>query len=166
MAFRKDQIENELTEIKERIRALSERGERIPDDQASGTSVLKSFIEERERTNKLLVGLTEKISQLEQRLNSEYEVIEGQTQVGMPLEVPISDVDAKILDFIELSEKGMACADQIKVLMNYKGRNAACARLNALCKIGLLRKDQFGHKVYYRFDAGKATKALIISPPQ
>ena len=31
LPLRKDQIEDELTEIKEKIRALSERGERVPD---------------------------------------------------------------------------------------------------------------------------------------
>ena len=125
-------------------------------------------MEERERTNKLLVGLIEKVVQLERKLNSEVAapVLPSTASGGRMEEIRLSSVDAKIIDFIETSEREMVCADQIKELMNYKGRNAACARLNAMCKIGLLRKDQMGHKVYYRFDAGKATKALIISPPQ
>ncbi len=168
MPLGKDQIEDELTEIKEKIKVLSERGGRIPDESSSPgvAAYIKFLVEERERTNKLIVGLTEKVSQLEQKLSSEYEPQEAQPLTGSQLEIPLSEVDARILDFIATSEKQMVCADQIKELMNYRGRNAACARLNAMCKIGLLRKDQFGHKVYYRFDAGKATKALIISPPQ
>ena len=31
---------------------------------------------------------------------------------------------------------------------------------------GLLERFQLGHKVYYIYDAGKATNILIISPPQ
>ena len=169
MPLRKDQIEDELTEIKEKIRALSERGERVPDQSpSSGIVDYTKLVEERERTNKLLVGLIEKVVQLERKLNSEVAapVLPSTASGGRMEEIRLSSVDAKIIDFIETSEREMVCADQIKELMNYKGRNAACARLNAMCKIGLLRKDQMGHKVYYRFDAGKATKALIISPPQ
>ena len=60
----------------------------------------------------------------------------------------------------------MVCADEVKTLMGYKGRNAACTRLNKLYKDGLLDRYQLGHKVYYKYDAGKTTNTLIISPPQ
>ena len=170
LPLRKDQIEDELTEIKEKIRVLSERGERVPDvSSSSGAVDYTKLVEERERTNKLLVGLIDKVAQLERKLNSDAAVPAIQSTTasdGRMEEIRLSSVDARIVDFIETSEREMVCADQIKELMNYKGRNAACARLNAMCKLGLLRKDQLGHKVYYRFDAGKATKALIISPPQ
>jgi hypothetical protein len=169
LPLRKDQIEDELTEIKEKIRALSERGERVPDESSSpGFVDYTKLVEERERTNKLLVGLIDKVAQLERKMNSEQAVqaVQSQPIGGGMEEIRLSGVDARIVDFIKTSESEMVCADQIKELMNYRGRNAACARLNAMCRIGLLRKDQMGHKVYYRFDAGKATKALIISPPQ
>ena len=60
----------------------------------------------------------------------------------------------------------MLCADDIKEKLHYKGRNAACTRLNRLHKAGLLERHQLGHKVYYKYDAGKATKLLILSPPK
>jgi hypothetical protein len=60
----------------------------------------------------------------------------------------------------------MACAEDIKKHMSYKGKNAASARLNRLFKEGLLDRYQLGHKVYYKYDAGKTTKTLIVSPPQ
>jgi len=60
----------------------------------------------------------------------------------------------------------MACADDVKAGMNYRGRNAASARLNKLYKMGLIDRLQLGHKVFYKFDAGKTTKILIVSPPQ
>ena len=94
-------------------------------------------MEERERTNKLLVGLIDKVVQLERKLNSEVAapVLPSTASGGRMEEIRLSSVDAKIIDFIETSEREMVCADQIKELMNYKGRNAACARLNAMCKI-------------------------------
>ena len=168
MSLRKDQIEDEITEIRERIRELSQKGVRVSDESSTGlANYIKYLADERERTNRLLSGLTEKVSQLEQKLNSESMAADQQQYPAMQAEeINLSDVDVKILNFIETKDKQMACADEITALMNYKGRNAACARLNAMCKAGLLRKSQLGHKVYYRFDAGKATKALIISPPQ
>ena len=60
----------------------------------------------------------------------------------------------------------IACSEDIQKRMNYKGRNAASARLNKLYKQGLLERYQLGHKVYYKYNAGKATNPLIISPPQ
>ena len=78
--------------------------------------------------------------------------------------MPISELDAKILQHIQI--KGMSCADDIKKQMNYRGRNAASARLNRMYKQGLLERHQLGHKVYYKYDAGKAAKTLIVSPPQ
>jgi predicted transcriptional regulator of viral defense system len=80
--------------------------------------------------------------------------------------VPLSDIDAKIINFVQVQHNGMVCADEVREFMGYKGNNAACARLNKLYKDGLLDRFQLGHKVYYKFDAGKTTNTLIISPPQ
>lgn len=68
------------------------------------------------------------------------------------------------MQIIQIS--GMSCADDIKKQMSYRGRNAASARLNRLYKIGLLERYQLGHKVYYKYDAGKTADTLIVSPPQ
>ena len=65
---------------------------------------------------------------------------------------------------IMIQVKGMACAEDIKNAMSYKGLNAASARLNNLFKRGILQRYQLGHKVYYKYDAGKTTNTLIISP--
>ena len=60
LPLRKDQIEDELTEIKEKIRALSEREERVPDvSSSSGAVHYTKLVEERERpTSCLWVSLT------------------------------------------------------------------------------------------------------------
>ena len=129
------------------------------------TVILKYMVEERERTNKILNGIAAKINSLEQELNEPY--VEETATYSDPVanrELPVSQLDADILSFIQ--SKDMVCADQVKALMGYKGRNAACTRLNKLYKQGLLERFQLGHKVYYKFDAGKATNILIISPPQ
>ncbi|MHB1830038.1 MAG: hypothetical protein ACYCO0_01465 [Candidatus Micrarchaeaceae archaeon] len=168
MALKKDQIEAEIQKLKEEIKEITQRGSRVPEDPSLPAlmNYLKYLVEERERTNRMLVGLSEKISQMERKINS-FDEDEGQAAAqNMQFEVPVSALDATIIDFIKSSEKQMICADQLMQFMNYKGRNAACARLNNLCKSGFLQKFQLGHRVYYRFDAGKATKALIISPPQ
>jgi predicted nucleic acid-binding Zn-ribbon protein len=168
MALKMDQIEEEILKLRDEMKEISQRGARIPEDASTPAlmNYLKYLVDERERTNRVLKDLTEKISQLERKLNDYEGAEEQETPRSVQVEVPVSALDATILDFIKTTEKQMICADQLKAFMNYKGRNAACARLNNLCRSGFLQKFQLGHKVYYRFDAGKATKALIISPPQ
>ena len=163
MARPSDQMERELEKLKEELKLLSVRKENPPLD-ADLSNIIKYMMEEREKTNKLLVGITERIKKLEEELgnapyeeSNSYSVIENR-------EIPISGLDAKILGYVQA--KGMACAEDVKVYMGYNGKNAACARLNKLCKDGLLDKFQLGHKVFYKYDAGKATNTLIISPPE
>ncbi|MCL4375183.1 hypothetical protein M1394_00060 [Candidatus Marsarchaeota archaeon] len=163
MARPSDQMERELEKLKEELKLLSVKKENPPLD-ADLSNIIKYMMEEREKTNKLLVGITERIKKLEEELgnatyeeSNSYSVIENR-------EIPISGLDAKILGYVQA--KGMACAEDVKVYMRYNGKNAACARLNKLCKDGLLDKFQLGHKVFYKYDAGKATNTLIISPPE
>jgi len=158
----KKEIEEELERLKKELGKLENENNAYhayPDD---AEDLIKYMVLERERTNKILASITEKIKELEERLE------EKQEEKKMPLqkltEVPLSEVDAKIIGFIQTKE--LACADDIKEFMHYKGRNAACARLNKLYMMGLLNRYQLGHKVYYKFDAGKTTNTLIVSPPQ
>jgi hypothetical protein len=159
VSLRKDQIEDELSRIKQEMKVLSEKGSRVPDDSTS--SLIRYLIEEREKTNRAIGNLMGKIVDIEKAMN-EREVIAPEYVQGY--EIPLSTLDANLLDFIKRSS--MVCADDVKSFMNYKGRNAACSRLKKLEKDGFLEKFQLGHKVYYRYDAGKTTKTLIISPPQ
>ena len=78
-------------------------------------------------------------------------------------EVPLSGVDAKMINFVQA--KGMACADEVRAFMNYRGNNAACARLNRLHKAGLLTGSSWVTRFTNRYDAWKATNTLIVSPP-
>ncbi len=158
MALDKKEIEEELEKLKKEVSRLS-NNESYPED---AQELIKYMVAERERTNKILASITEKIKELTERLN---EIEDAPSAPAEKLkEIPLSETDAKIIEFVQT--KGMACADDVKKFMNYKGRNAACARLNKLYMMGLLVRYQLGHKVYYKFDAGKATNTLIVSPPQ
>jgi len=154
----KKEIEEELERLKKEISRLNNSDNAYPDD---AQELIKYMVAERERTNKILASITEKIKELSERLD---ELDEEPAKLEKPKEVPLSDTDAKIIEFVQT--KGMACADEVKEFMHYKGRNAACARLNRLHMLGLLERYQLGHKVYYRYDAGKAINTLIVSPPQ
>lgn len=169
MALGKDQIEDEIMRLKGEIKVLSEKESKLPDESLPSV-LIRYLIDEREKTNRSLASLIEKINKLEQKLNSLDEEVDAVEEANPHIHmntgeiIPLSNLDARIIDFVD--SRNMVCADDVKNEMKYKGRNAACTRLNKLCKDGFLTKFQLGHKVYYRVDAGKATKALIISPPQ
>lgn len=164
----KNLLEQEITRLKEEVRELTDRRNEEDADKYI-TSLMNTIIEEREKTNRMLAGIMDKVRMLEHKVNSvkevpqEYTVQKAYNAEGRE-EMPLSAIDVKIIGFVQT--KDLVCAEDVKNFMNYKGKNAACARLNMLCKYGFLNRYQMGHKVYYRFDAGKATKKLIISPPQ
>jgi hypothetical protein len=64
--------------------------------------------------------------------------------IGEPL---LPEIDEQILNFVKSS--GKATAEQVRAKFSYKGKNAACARLNRLCDMNLLLKKQAGRKVYF-----------------
>ena len=163
-----EQLERELRDLKYEINQLSSKKKRVLDENTV-SSLMKQLVEERERSNKLLESITEKIAKLEKEIEvKDYkETPEGEIQEFDAVsnrEVPLSELDSKILNFVQSKE--MICADDLVAFMKYRGRNAACARLNKLYRQGILDRYQLGHKVYYKFDAGKTTNTLIISPSQ
>jgi len=86
---------------------------------------------------KKLGGLERRLDGIESRLMPE-EKIEGDL---------LGDVDEKLVEFIK--KNGKACAEEVQRGFNYKGKNAASARLNRLFSQGLLDKKQAGRRVYY-----------------
>jgi hypothetical protein len=173
-------IENTLIEIQKNIANIREKTdkekellaekERSEETSSNLFSLIKYMVDENKRTTMLLKSISENMARLESgiRDNSYYEEeeVEDQRQnvVRGAREIPVSWLDAEILKNIQVL--GMACADDIKKSMNYKGRNAASMRLNRLYRLGVLDRYQLGRKVYYKYDAGKAADALIVSPPQ
>ena len=167
MALSKDQILEEISKLHSEIKEISERKmERIPTDDSQSSTLIRFLLEERDRTNRIeraLASLAEQVRKLaEIDDHGQY----SQMPMGGQAEVMVSTLDGRILDFIKGKQNEMICADDLKEFMNYKGRNAACSRLKKLENMGFLYKFQLGHKVYYKYDAGKTTNALIISPPQ
>ncbi len=166
-------LEKELQSIKEQIRNLSasntnvkelvDEKAKVEETGSSLLSLVKFVMDENKKTTMVLKGISENLARIESDLNADYTAEENPVQEAAR-EVPLSELDAKIIEHIQ--RNGMSCADDIKKHMNYRGRNAASARLNRMYKQGLLERYQLGHKVYYKYDAGKAAKTLIVSPPQ
>ena len=175
----KKEIENELRSMRGQIASLRTKSaseaaainEKVKAEDAASSmlTLYKVVLESNRQTQMLLKQLSANVETLATEIGAgveeEYQSDAIQdAPAGQARELPISGLDAKIIQFIQV--KGMTCADDIKSQMSYKGRNAASARLNRLYKQGLLERYQLGHKVYYKYDAGKATNLLIVSPPQ
>lgn len=165
------QIEEEIAKLKSKLDQLakSDSFEELDNGDSSISMLVKYMLEEREKTNRMLKGITEKVRKIEEEFKSTGEIEEGGEKVNYKQmvanrEIPLSSLDSKILEFAQA--KGMVCADDVKELMQYRGKNAACARLNKLYRAQLLDRFQLGHRVYFKYDAGKTTNTLIISPPQ
>jgi hypothetical protein len=156
------QLEREIVGLREELKRVTESSRAELPASADASTLIKYLIEERGRTNSLLVSITGRIKALEEELGA-MELGSREDYVSGSREVSLSSVDARLINFVQA--KGMACADEVRAFMGYRGNNAACARLNRLHKAGLLDRLQLGHKVYYRYDAGKATNTLIVSPP-
>jgi putative NADH-flavin reductase len=171
------EIRGELQSLKQQVQEMGTINSNLKSmvsekTKAEATSsnlfaLIKYMIDENKRTTMILGGIAGSLSRLESELVSETEPEEQQyapvTEKPRGT-VPLSRLDTQILQQVQLMD--LASAEDIQKRMNYKGRNAASARLNRLYKQGLLERYQLGHKVYYKYDAGKATATLIISPPQ
>ncbi|MGC8587072.1 MAG: hypothetical protein ACP5K9_02155 [Candidatus Micrarchaeia archaeon] len=155
------QIEEEIQKIKKEISSISSKNA-VDSNTAELSALVKYLIEEREHTNRILASVTQRLRELESEIKENQPAPELQKAEGK--EVPISSTDAQILLFVQ--EHNMVCAADLQSYMHYRGKNAASARLNKLYKEGLLERFQLGHKVYYKYDAGKTTNTLIVSPPQ
>jgi len=104
------------------------------------------LLQERERTNKLLENINEKYDRIMFSLKTTPQTpVENNTQQNRFEVLP--EQDQLILKSIE--ERGGCTANDIKTMLNYKGLNAACQRMNKLFKEGYLRKVSSGKKVVY-----------------
>ena len=112
---------------------LEENMGKFRDPVVLGELVYK-LLEERENTNRILKNILAKLETLET----------GKTQTEEPI---LPEIDSEILSFI--SEKGRVTAEDVRERFNYRGKNAASARLNRLCSLGLLKKKQAGKKVFF-----------------
>ncbi len=174
----KKEIETALVEIQKKLQTINQsntgekellvKNEKVEETSSNLFALIKYMIDENKRTTMLLKGISESMARLENGLHDTYYEEEAAvTDEGVARgarEIPISSLDAQIIKTVQVLD--LACADDVKKAMNYKGRNAASMHLNKLYKMGLLDRHQLGRKVYYKYDAGKATETLIVSPPQ
>lgn len=108
--------------------------------------LLFKLAEEREHTNKLIEQVGDKFDKIM------FELKTGQMRGPeiIPEErkyVLLPEQDQKILGIIQQS--GSATAEEIQGVLQYRGKNAACQRLNLLVRQGLLRKAQSGRRVLF-----------------
>ena len=114
--------------------------EKFKDPVILGELVYK-LLDERENTNRILKNLMAKIESLEAKLTG----IETTKQVHE--EVLLPQIDEEIIAFVKT--QGKSTAEDVRSKFNYKGTNAASARLNRLFELGLLDKRQVGKKVFF-----------------
>ncbi len=110
---------------------------------------------ERENTNRILKTLLTRIDSIDARLRAmenaaneapKLEVARGAPEGPKP-PVVLPDVDFEIITFVK--QRGRVYANEVRRKFNYRGTNAACARLNRLFELGMLDKKQIGRRVYY-----------------
>ena len=126
---------------------LEQNMEKFRDPMILGEMVYR-LLEERENTNRLLKNILAKLDLIEAKIGhgSITQKISPAIQAAME-EPMLPEIDEQIMSFVK--EAGKATAEEVRVKFNYRGKNAASARLNRLCDIGLLQKQQVGKKVYF-----------------
>lgn len=159
----KKQMEVRLEALARELETYKQSSSASIPTKISAEEILRYFIADKQNTNALINAITQEVKSLRESVNETSFAGPAQGEYGEAPQIALSGVDTKILNFIQTQPQGMACADDVRKYMNYKGKNAACARLRILERAGLLTRYQMGHKVYY---TGKATMQLIVSPPQ
>ena len=101
--------------------------------------LLYRMLEERENTNRILKNILAKLEALERK-----EMFQGVSVQSQPL---LPEIDEEILAFVK--QTGKVTAEDVKKHFNYKGKNAASARLNRMFEMHLLDKKQVGKKMFF-----------------
>jgi len=154
MTVEEDKNENLMANISqvreqmgEETRALEKEIAKLRDPTVHA-AIMYTAAKERESTNRILKNIMARIDAMElklQALEERAKALGGQTA---PMkEVVLADVDKSIVVFIR--SKGQATAEDIQTALRYKGRNAACARLNRMFELGVLDKQRSGKKIIY-----------------
>ena len=132
-------------ELNDEQRALEKEIAKLRDPTVHA-AIMYTAAKERESTNRILKNILARIDSLELKISRVENEARSVAKAGIP-EVALSDVDKSIIAFIKSS--GACTAENIQQTLRYKGRNAACARLNRLYELGILEKQRSGKKIIY-----------------
>jgi ketol-acid reductoisomerase len=122
-------------EYKEMSKDVQYDLEKFKDPYVVG-AMIHRLVEERKYTNAMFKQLLEKIEKIEQ-----------QVQNGTTTDHMLTEVEERIVQFVQ--ERGKTTAKEVQKAFQYKGKNGASARLNALHKKGILSKKRVGRKVFF-----------------
>jgi predicted HTH transcriptional regulator len=114
-------------------------------------ALMHTAASERENTNRLLRTLIEKLDAKFAEVDARMAALENARaepkEAGQEAEILLPEVDEGMLRFVK--EKRHVSAEEVRRKFGYKGKNAASARLNHLCGLGLLYKKQVGRVVMF-----------------
>ena len=99
------------------------------------------LLEERENTNRLLKNILAKLEAIEVKGPIAAKKMPATKEAVLP------EIDEQIVSF--LKGTGKVTAEEVRVKFNYRGKNAACARLNRLCDLGVITKRQVGKRMFF-----------------
>lgn len=122
----------------------------LKDVESPKTIALLMFkvLQEREKTNAILNSINDKFDAIMLSLKTNQGIAQSHDILNSSNRYEVlNEADQLILKSIE--ERGGCTAQDIKAMLNYKGLNAACQRLNKLYREGFLKKVQSGRKVLY-----------------
>lgn len=141
---------SEFASVAEDFKKLSQQAR----DPVLLAALLNRLTQERSASNLVLKEINrklEKLGELEARIARVEEILKTRKQHEVfpekPEEPLLPEIDEEILGFVK--KKKRATAQEVQARFHYKGSNAASARLNNLCRLGLLEKRQVGRKVFF-----------------
>ena len=137
-----DQIAPELGDLALDMKEIREKS----DDPFFTSLLMYRLIREKEKSNRILEGISEKYDRIMFEMKTAKHDKESVFEDKAIYEV-MPEQDQVILDFVDKNQG--ATATQIKEVLSYKGLNAASQRLNKLQKEGHLKKIQSGRSVLF-----------------
>ncbi len=138
----KEPVVGHADEFEQLIGSLSKSVEQ--NDAVTIGAMLYSIAEERRSTNLIMRELNAKFD----RLLNKVDHLEKEIQTAEPQNPALSERDQEVLDYVR--KQGRVCAEDMMKEFNYRGKNAASARLSKLFHEGVLEKEYAGRKVYYK----------------
>ena len=137
-----DRIAPELGDLALDMKEIREKS----DDPFFTSLLMYRLIREKEKSNRILEGISEKYDKIMFEMKTTKHDKESIFEDKANYEI-MPEQDQVILDFVDKNQG--ATASQIKEVLSYKGLNAASQRLNKLQKEGHLKKIQSGRSVLF-----------------